>query len=117
MVHDIETFGANIKTMDVVLYAGVAVVIYVFFKEQIHSIFNKLKDKLNKTNTPSLPTLDTRDYEDLEPETQDDVFFQLIMSWKQTRDLAESYGANKAVEIADQMFPHLVPGEENHDEE
>ena len=117
MVHNLETFGAGIKTVDVLLYTGVAIVVYVLFKEQVHSLFNKVKDSLNKTKTPNLPSVDMGDYNNLEPDTQDDIFFQLIMSWKQTRDLAESYGANKAVEIADQMFPHLVPGEQNHDEE
>lgn len=117
MVHNLETFGTNIKTMDVLLYAGVAIVVYVLFKEQIHSVLNKIKEKLNKTKAPNLPSIDMGDYDNLEPDTKDDIFFQLIMSWKQTRDLAETYGADKAVEIADQMFPHLVPGEENHDEE
>ena len=46
----------------------------------------------------------------------EDPFFELVQSWKQTRDLAEEIGADKAVEIADQMFPYLVPKqEENHE--
>ena len=44
------------------------------------------------------------------------VFFDLVKSWKKTRDLAEDYGATRAVEIADEMFPHLVPTEDLNDE-
>ena len=38
-----------------------------------------------------------------------DLFFDLVVSWKQTRDLAVLSGCAKAVEVADQMFPYLSP--------
>lgn len=113
MNFNLENFGDSFKTIDLVLYAGVAVVVYVLFQEKIHEILNKIKDsiKKNKQTIPYFPPEEP----DIEP---DDVFFALIQSWKQTRDLAEEYGAYKAVEIADQMFPHLVPKEEVvHNEE
>ena len=37
------------------------------------------------------------------------LFFDLVVSWKQTRDLAKLSGCDKAVEVADQMFPYLSP--------
>ena len=40
---------------------------------------------------------------------KDDVFFKLVVSWKQTRDLAEKSGCAEAVKVADQMFPFLSP--------
>jgi hypothetical protein len=42
-------------------------------------------------------------------ENKDDVFFKLVVSWKQTRDLAEKSGCSEAVKVADQMFPFLSP--------
>lgn len=103
----LENFGAGFKTVDLALYAGVAVVVYVLFQEKIHELLNKVKDKI-KNNPPTIPYFPPEEPV-IEP---DDVFFALIQSWKQTRDLAEEYGAYKAVEIADQMFPHLVPKDE-----
>ena len=43
------------------------------------------------------------------PVKTQNVFFDLVVSWKQTRDLAELSGCKKAVEVADQMFPYLSP--------
>jgi len=117
MNFSLDNFGAGIQTMDVVLYAGVALIVYVLFQEKIHQLLDQVKDKLKNVKAPELPSIDTGIFDDQEPETQDDVFFQLIMSWKQTRDLAEQYGADKAVAIADQMFPHLVPKDYNNETE
>ena len=39
----------------------------------------------------------------------DDTFFKLVVSWKQTRDLAVQSGCGEAVKVADQMFPFLSP--------
>jgi hypothetical protein len=52
---------------------------------------------------------------------KEDTFFKLVVSWKQTRDLAEKLNCEKALEAADNMFPFLSPqvcdsknnGEEN----
>jgi organic hydroperoxide reductase OsmC/OhrA len=41
-----------------------------------------------------------------EPE---DLFFKLVVSWKETRDLALKCGCDKAVAVADEMFPYLSP--------
>ena len=38
-----------------------------------------------------------------------DLFFSLVLAWKQTRDLAAQSKCQKAVEVADQMFPYLSP--------
>lgn len=117
MNFSLDNFGAGLKTMDLVLYAGVALVVYVLFQEKIHTLLDQLKDKIKNVKTPQLPSIDTGIFDDIEPQTQDDIFFQLIMSWKQTRDLAEEYGADKAVKIADEMFPHLVPKEDTNEEQ
>jgi hypothetical protein len=116
MKEALENFGAGLSTVDLVLYAGLLVVLYVLFQEQINKIVNNLKNNFNswqdnKNKTDLIPV--DVEYPD---SIQDDVFFELIKSWKQTRDLAEIYGADKAVEIADQMFPYLVPKEEDKNE-
>ena len=41
--------------------------------------------------------------------TTEDIFFKLIVSWKQTRDLAAKLNCSEAVKVADQMFPYLSP--------
>lgn len=112
----LENFGATVKPIDLALYAGVALVIYVLFQEKINNIFTQIKNQLKNIKRPDLPSLDTNLFPDIEPTTQDDIFFELIKSWKQTRDLAEEYGASKAVQIADEMFPHLVPKDETNEE-
>jgi hypothetical protein len=45
----------------------------------------------------------------VETKNNEDVFFKLIVSWKQTRDLAVQSGCVEAVKVADQMFPFLSP--------
>ncbi len=116
MKEALDNFGAGLSTTDLMLYAGVAVVVYVLFQEKINAFVKSALEKVKTVKTPSLPVIDTDLFDN--PDTQDDIFFDLIKSWKQTRDLAEAYGADEAVKIADEMFPHLVPKEEeSHDEE
>lgn len=111
----IDNFGTALKPLDLTLYAGVLLVVYVLFKEKIHELVDVIKEKWLSSNTSG--TSDT-DYIPIKVDvtTEEDVFFALIQSWKQTRDLAEEYGADKAVEIADQMFPYLVPNQEDNNE-
>jgi hypothetical protein len=40
---------------------------------------------------------------------EEDLFFKLVVSWKETRDLAVRSGCAEAVKVADQMFPFLSP--------
>ena len=42
-------------------------------------------------------------------ETKEDVFFELVTSWKKTRDLAVKAECAEAIKVADQMFPYLSP--------
>ncbi len=113
----IEQFAKESTTLDLALYGGVLLIIFVLFKDKIPAIkeyivglFKKIKPP--KINVPSLIDLDPENIREADSE----LFFELIKSWKKTRDLAEDYGAIKAVDIADQMFPHLVPNEELDDE-
>ena len=74
-----------------------------FFRDYVKKYGRKSNDLLKSVDF--ITVVESRD-EDTE------LFFELVKSWKKTRDLAEDYGATKAVDIADQMFPYLVPTEE-----
>lgn len=126
-----EEFSSSLKPIDLALYAGVGLVLWVLFKDKLSPVQSLLgtlienaknlfnaKPRINvpaATNSsvsyntdaifnkvlskPQVPT----------PSTKEDLFFKLIVSWKETRDLAVSCGCDKAVEVADSMFPYLSP--------
>ena len=106
-----EEFSSSLGVMDVALYAGVGLVLWVLFKDKLSpvqallvSLFDTVKSVVPKpTGLTAVvsPVVST--------ERVDDVFFRLVVSWKQTRDLAEASGCSEAVEVADQMFPFLSP--------
>ena len=110
-----DEFSSSLGVMDVALYAGVGLVLWVLFKDKLSpvqallvSLFDTVKSVLPK------PTALTVVVPSVVPpvvsaERVDDVFFRLVVSWKQTRDLAEASGCSEAVEVADQMFPFLSP--------
>ena len=112
-----EEFSAGLGVTDLALYAGVGIVIWVLFKDKLSPIqklllnlFNSVKNQIPESvkvvvpdipdSFPSAPSVNTEER---------DVFFDLVVSWKQTRDLAVKSGCDKAVEVADQMFPYLSP--------
>ena len=106
-----DEFSSSLGVMDVALYAGVGLVLWVLFKDKLSpvqallvSLFDTVKSVLPKPTglTVVVPSV-------VSAERVDDVFFRLVVSWKQTRDLAEASGCSEAVEVADQMFPFLSP--------
>lgn len=104
-----EEFSSSLKPMDLALYAGCGIVLWVLFKDKLSPVQNflgqllgKVKNQLGtQTKVEIKPTL-------IAPESNN-VFFDLIASWKQTRDLAVKSGCSEAVRVADQMFPYLSP--------
>ena len=109
-----EEFSASLGPMDLALYAGVGIILWVLFKDKLSPVqsvivdyFEKLKGITeNKNDTVTIKVPDTVK---ASPKNEQDLFFNLVVSWKQTRDLAVKSGCNKAVEVADQMFPYLSP--------
>ena len=100
-----DQFASRLSTTDVALYAGVALVLWVFFKDKLSPVqkllqplLSKVTGLFSKKTTPAVVKQEV-----------DDVFFQLVVSWKQTRDLAEKSGCSEAVKVADEMFPFLSP--------
>ena len=112
-----EEFSKGVKPMDLALYAGVGLVLWVLFKDRlspVQSLVGNLVDKIKSLVTgvtnraPTVPVLNPVSKTPVVASNQD-VFFQLVASWKQTRDLAVKSGCVEAVKVADQMFPYLSP--------
>lgn len=107
-----EQFSSRLSTMDLALYAGIGLVLWVLFKDRLSPVQKLVLDLVNgfKNTVVTKPNV-------VAPvvigpvmtKADEDVFFQLVASWKQTRDLAVKSGCSEAVKVADQMFPHLSP--------
>ena len=113
-----QEFSSRLSTMDLALYAGAGLILWVLFKDKlspVQKIIGGLVDQVKKTlsNNAGLPVVNVPKVEPVVvPATnsgKDDIFFKLVVSWKQTRDLAERSGCAEAVKVADQMFPFLSP--------
>jgi|TARA_B100000073_G_scaffold163829_2_gene135626 hypothetical protein len=106
-----EEFSSGLAPMDLALYAGIGIILWVLFKDKLSPVQKIVKDLLDKVkkNTPSVPSLPDFVTEKVKKEDDSQLFFDLVVSWKQTRDLAEKSGCEKAIEVADQMFPYLSP--------
>jgi hypothetical protein len=110
-----EQFASKVGPMDLALYAGAGIVLWVLFKEQLSPVqkfFSNLVEKLKGLSVPKLSNPVVVEAPTEKPSidnNQEDLFFKLIVSWKQTRDLAVKSGCAEAVKVADQMFPFLSP--------
>ena len=113
-----DEFSTGLGPTDLAIYAGVGVVLWVLFKDKLSPIqemllgvFNKVKNQIPKNINVIVPEIpDTFPSKPITTKSgKTDVFFDLVVSWKQTRDLAVQSGCDKAVEVADQMFPYLSP--------
>lgn len=100
-----QDFATKVRPVDLALYAGVGLVLWVLFQDKlvglkglVSSYMGRLNLKLPTAGKPS--TVSSSD---------DNNFFELISSWKRTRDLAASLGCSEAVKAADNMFPYLSP--------
>lgn len=105
-----DQFASRVTTLDLALYAGVGLVLYVLFKDKlgpvqskITNLLNNYRNKINAGNSVVSPVIETK------VSSSEDVFFQLVASWKQTRDLAVKSNCFEAIKVADQMFPYLSP--------
>lgn len=111
-----QEFSSRLSTTDLALYAGAGLVLWVLFKDKLSpvqkllgSLVDNVKNMLgsvsNKNNDFVVAPVVVKE----NPIETDDLFFKLVVSWKQTRDLAVSSGCTEAVKVADQMFPYLSP--------
>lgn len=110
-------FASRVGPTDLALYAGAALVLFVLFKDKMSPVqkvvvdlVNKVKILLgNKSNSVVVPEVKLPLVSSSSPSSTEDTFFKLIVSWKQTRDLATKLNCTEAVKVADQMFPYLSP--------
>lgn len=106
-----QEFSAKLGPVDLALYAGIGIVLWVLFKDQLTPIQTMVLDFIKQLTTKKNSSPDV--VKSIEKNTErfgdKDLFFDLVVSWKQTRDLALRSGCEKAVEVADQMFPYLSP--------
>jgi hypothetical protein len=108
-----DQFSSRMSGMDLALYAGVGLIVWVLFKNKLSPVKKLLTDLFNKFNVSNskLPVVEVPKITPVTtPSSQtDDTFFKLVVSWKQTRDLAEKSNCVEAIKVADQMFPFLSP--------
>lgn len=133
-----EEFSSGVGPTDLALYAGIGIVLFILFKDKISPIQKIILDFVNSTKEQSLPKENTEKSSSLvvgptkedvlnkpditkflKPlqqqvsqdvlEDKDKVFFELISSWKKTRDLAEEYSCEGAVKMLDDVFQYLSP--------
>lgn len=102
-----EEFAGSVKPIDLALYAGIGLIVWVLFKEKLKPIGGLLSPFVDKVKNTLSPL--TSVSPQLNIVKKEDVFFKLVQSWKQTRDLAVQSGCTEAVKVADQMFPFLSP--------
>jgi hypothetical protein len=110
-----DQFASRLGPMDLALYAGAGLIIWVLFKDKLSPVQQFLTNLIKK-KTSDVPVVSddlvSKIFNPDQKTTEDnseDIFFDLVLSWKQTRDLAVKSGCNKAIEVADQMFPFLSP--------
>jgi hypothetical protein len=106
-----EQFAARVTSLDLALYAGLGLVLWVLFKDRISPVQKIISDLISKVNNkPTGSNLLAPITSVTVPEApKEDVFFQLVASWKQTRDLAVKSECEEAVKALDQTFPYLSP--------
>lgn len=111
-----DQFASQLSGTDLALYAGAGLILWVLFKDRlspVQTLIMNAVEKFKKTTPVNPITSDVVPI--LVPSvkpvviSKEDVFFKLIVSWKQTRDLASDCGCEEAVKVADQMFPYLSP--------
>ena len=107
-----QEFSTRLSRTDLALYAGVGIALWVMFKDRMSPVQKIISDLMTKvTSTVNTTKVSVPSVVSVVSTTKQkqDVFFQLVASWKQTRDLAVESGCSQAVKVADQMFPFLSP--------
>jgi hypothetical protein len=116
-----DQFASRLGPTDLALYAGAGIILWILFKDKISPVQQFLSGLLSK-KTNTLTTINNKSVttdniltnifdpvSSVKRVEAEDNFYNLVVSWKQTRDLAVKNGCTKAVEVADQMFPFLSP--------
>lgn len=103
-----EEFSKSVSATDLALYAGAGLILFVLFKDKLSPVQKLVNELINKIKNKA-PIAQLTVATQSSNQKTEDVFFDLVASWKQTRDLAVKSGCSEAVKVADQMFPYLSP--------
>lgn len=112
-----DQFASKVTPTDLALYAGAGLILFVLFKDKLSPVQKFVQDLMVKAQsflssskpTNAVPVV-VPTIKPVETTTsKEDIFFKLVVSWKQTRDLALECGCTEAIKVADQMFPYLSP--------
>lgn len=109
-----DQFASKLSGTDIALYAGAGLILWVLFKDKLSPVQKLVGSMVEKVKNmkgagsvspvavvvPSVRPVVT---------SKEDMFFKLVVSWKQTRDLAVECNCTEAIKVADQMFPYLSP--------
>ena len=104
-------FSSRLGPMDLALYAVAGLILWVLFKDKlspVQKLLTGLLDKVTKkTNTENYksPIEDSL----VKNNSSTDLFLDMIVSWKKTRDLAVRANCTEAVKSIDGVFPNLSP--------
>lgn len=112
-----DEFASSLGPTDIALYAGAAIIMWILFKDRLNPVtslvsglVDRVKVLLNQKPVvqPNL-SVTTNSSEVQRSVNKEDIFFELVTSWKKTRDLAVKAECVEAIKVADQMFPYLSP--------
>jgi hypothetical protein len=111
-----DQFASRVTPTDLALYAGAGIILWILFKDRLSPVqkflgdmLGGLKSKLGSGASVVPVVVPSVSPVEVSKEDKEDNFFKLVVSWKQTRDLAVKSGCDEAVKVADQMFPFLSP--------
>jgi hypothetical protein len=111
-----DSFSKSITPTDIMVYAGIGIIVWVLVKDKLpttpnplQNIVNKIKELFNSYNLSNKAISPKPLPQQVIVSEEEDTFYKLIASWKETRDLAVKSGCEQAVKVADQMFPYLSP--------
>ena len=115
-----DEFAMGLGPTDLALYAGAGIVLYILFKDKLSPVqkmlldgFEQVKEMLKSDPKPVVVVPKVVPAPTVAPVVKsaetNDVFFSLVASWKQTRDLAVKYRCDQAVKSLDETFQYLAP--------
>lgn len=104
-----QEFSSKLGPKDLALYAGIGIVLWVLFKDKLSPIQEAILKLTKKVKLPNVSDVTFVTQPTPKQTDEQQLFFDLVSSWKQTRDLAVQSGCEKAVSVADEMFPYLSP--------
>ena len=82
LTQSFEEFSSGLAPMDLALYAGIGIIVWVLFKDKLSPVQKIIKDLVDKVkkNAPSVPDLPNFVKEKVNSEDDSQLFFDLVES-------------------------------------